>query len=373
MSESQQLHAIIIGAGVIGACTTYFLSKNPSCKVTVIEKTDIACGASGKSGGFLALDWNDHSEYLKPFSQASFQLHQELAKELDGASQYGYRALDTYSIVFDRKSDTYSKKKDPLEWVNKDAVRSIEQIGTLETTAQLHPEFFTRKLIEEAKRTERVDVRIGQGVARLIYENGKDVRGVVLDDGTEIHGDRVVVCMGPWSKNLPLPYDTIRIKGSHVHSIVLQPQDRIPGHALFTTIMHESKRFEPEVYPRSDGTVYICGASDEEPLPKSADQVIVNPKSIEDLTNQAELISAKLSRENSKVIRRQACYLPISEETNAPLIGPHPRYENLYLATGHSFWGILNSPITGKMMSEWLLDGKVSCVSEAVAEYFMPS
>ena len=84
-------------------------------------------------------------------------------------------------------------------------------------------------------------------MARLIYENSKDVRGVVLDDGTEIRGDRVVVCMGPWSKDLPLPYDTIRIKGSHVHSIVLQPQDRIPGHALFTTIMHESKIFEPEV------------------------------------------------------------------------------------------------------------------------------
>lgn len=51
------LNIVIIGAGVMGASTAYYLSKSPSCTVTLVEKTDIACGASGKSGGFLALDW----------------------------------------------------------------------------------------------------------------------------------------------------------------------------------------------------------------------------------------------------------------------------------------------------------------------------
>jgi glycine/D-amino acid oxidase-like deaminating enzyme len=41
----------------MGACSAYYLSKYDSCTVTLIEKTDIACAASGKSGGFLALDW----------------------------------------------------------------------------------------------------------------------------------------------------------------------------------------------------------------------------------------------------------------------------------------------------------------------------
>lgn len=50
-------HVIIIGGGVMGACSAYYLSKDSSIRITLIEKTDIACAASGKAGGFLALDW----------------------------------------------------------------------------------------------------------------------------------------------------------------------------------------------------------------------------------------------------------------------------------------------------------------------------
>lgn len=54
---------IIIGGGVIGACSTYYLSKHKGFRVILIEKTGIACAASGKAGGFLALDWYS-SEFL---------------------------------------------------------------------------------------------------------------------------------------------------------------------------------------------------------------------------------------------------------------------------------------------------------------------
>lgn len=51
-------HVVVIGAGAVGASVTYFLSKKrPDLKITVVEKTGIAQAASGKSGGFLALDW----------------------------------------------------------------------------------------------------------------------------------------------------------------------------------------------------------------------------------------------------------------------------------------------------------------------------
>lgn len=52
-------NVIIIGGGVIGACSAYYLSKHKDIHVTLIEKTGIACAASGKAGGFLALDWYD--------------------------------------------------------------------------------------------------------------------------------------------------------------------------------------------------------------------------------------------------------------------------------------------------------------------------
>ena len=49
---------LIVGGGVIGTSIAYFLSRR-GAEPIVIERTGIACAASGKSGGFLALDWCD--------------------------------------------------------------------------------------------------------------------------------------------------------------------------------------------------------------------------------------------------------------------------------------------------------------------------
>eukprot|EP00955_Chlamydomonas_euryale_P115502 366354-Chlamydomonas_euryale.AAC.12 len=55
----------------------------------------------------------------------------------------------------------------------------------------------------------------------------------------------------------------------------------------------------------------------------------------------------------------QACYLPIPAG-NAPIIGAVPSVRGAYVATGHSCWGILNAPATGKALAELILDGHVS-------------
>ena len=53
---------VIIGGGIIGASTAYYLTRHPSFdsardSITVLEGSSIAAGASGKAGGLLALDW----------------------------------------------------------------------------------------------------------------------------------------------------------------------------------------------------------------------------------------------------------------------------------------------------------------------------
>jgi glycine/D-amino acid oxidase-like deaminating enzyme len=54
------MRVLICGGGVIGASIAYFLARR-GIAVTVVERAGIACAASGKAGGFLALDWNDGS------------------------------------------------------------------------------------------------------------------------------------------------------------------------------------------------------------------------------------------------------------------------------------------------------------------------
>jgi glycine/D-amino acid oxidase-like deaminating enzyme len=86
------------------------------------------------------------------------------------------------------------------------------------------------------------------------------------------------------------------------------------------------------------------------------------------------LISPHLHIENSTAVleKSQACYLPISKHTQMPIIGPHVNYQNLLIAAGHSFWGILNAPITGKIISELVLQGQICSVDPLVMSYFVP-
>src|SRR5262245_29276446 len=78
--RSWPMRVLICGGGAIGASIAYFLSCR-SVKATVIERTGIACAASGKSGGFLALDWCDGTP-LEALARRSFALHAGLADKV---------------------------------------------------------------------------------------------------------------------------------------------------------------------------------------------------------------------------------------------------------------------------------------------------
>src|SRR5262252_1256191 len=86
------MRVLICGGGVIGASIAYFLSCR-GVQSVVIERTGLACAASGKSGGFLALDWCDGTP-LEPLARRSFALHADLPDEIGG--DWGYRRLTTY-------------------------------------------------------------------------------------------------------------------------------------------------------------------------------------------------------------------------------------------------------------------------------------
>src|SRR5262245_31757767 len=87
------MRVIVCGSGVIGVAVAYFLSLR-GAEAIVIERTGLACAASGKSGGFLARDWCEGTE-LAPLARRSFDLHGELAQALD--DDWGYRRLDTFA------------------------------------------------------------------------------------------------------------------------------------------------------------------------------------------------------------------------------------------------------------------------------------
>src|SRR6266436_1578300 len=124
-------HVIVCGAGVVGASVAYFLARR-GIAVTVVERSGVACAASGKSGGFLALDWCDGSP-LGPLARASFALHAELAKEL--GTDYGYRRMDTFMVAArERGALTVAYRVAAPPWLDGSGV-FFEDPATTETTA----------------------------------------------------------------------------------------------------------------------------------------------------------------------------------------------------------------------------------------------
>ncbi|TWT11568.1 FAD-binding oxidoreductase [Reyranella sp. CPCC 100927] len=333
------MRVLICGGGVIGAAVAYFLSRR-GIEVIVIERTGLACAASGKSGGFLALDWCDGSP-LQALARRSFALHAELARQIDG--DWGYRRLDTYGGIA------------AIDWLSPQARRQ-RRLGSTDSTAQVHPGAFTAALMQAATAHGAV-LRAGT-VDGLVREDGA-ARGVVVDDAV-VSGDAVLIAMGPWSilatQWLPLP----AVFGLKGHSVVFETGAGGPAHAAFVDIEEPSGDVQsPELFPRPDGTTYVCAISSEAPLPVDPAAVAPDPGAIDRLTAICRQLSPALGR--APVQARQACYRPVTRD-GLPLIGAIPGVANAYIATGHSVWGILNAPATGEAMAELILDGAARTV-----------
>ncbi|KAF6142376.1 hypothetical protein GIB67_033803 [Kingdonia uniflora] len=360
---------IVCGGGVIGVCTAFFLAKK-GATVTLIEKSSIACAASGKAGGFLALDWCDDGP-LSKLARASFSLHRSLAADLNGVESYGYRAMNTLSLSM-TEGDSGSASSTTLQavpsWVN-GPVKSPKTIGTMETTAQVHPQLFTKALLAWADKKHGLEVVISE-LDSVVVEGGR-AKGVVLKDqggGRVIEGEAVVLALGPWSARLPLLSSLFRVSGLKAHSIVLVPKDPsvITPHALFLSYYpaQGSKPMDPEVYPRPSGEVYVCGMSADAEVPDDPEQVMGDLNSIRVLKRVAATVSSHLKEGEAHVKAEQACFLPCTDD-NIPVIGELPNVKGCYVATGHSCWGILNGPATGAAVAELVLDGNASIVDLA--------
>lgn len=444
--EGERKKVVVCGAGVIGAAVAFYLAEKSKerLEICVLDRVGVACAASGKAGGFLALDWCD-TQTIGPLTRKSFQLHEELAKQLDGAERYGYRRLDTFGVSIDATTPGAKKQKsssrggkvmkdfeNKLSWIDGPGASpssSVTVLGTTKTTAQVHPFLFTNALLDaipsaesEAAASSPVVLkrRFGVQVTSLAYDEQNNCIGVrVLSEGetqTEevIPADVVVLALGPWSSSIrlaasePQPQDSkprkkklrLPIEAEGAHSVVIEPKSPIPPSALFLSYVHSPSsppfaspgsssshigEIEAEVYPRPDGTVYMCIAdssvgNDEHPirpLPDDPAQVLPLPRNNTILLEIARQVSASLHLKldaGEQPKRQQVCYLPVCTRDGKPIIGQldlstlpsssssssASHSTKVFVATGHSCWGILNAPATGAALAELILEGRSS-------------
>ncbi|MBM3648973.1 MAG: FAD-binding oxidoreductase [Alphaproteobacteria bacterium] len=337
---------VICGGGAIGGAIAYFLSRRGALPI-VVERHEVGGAASGKSGGFLALDWCRGSS-LDRLARRSFSLHAELAETL--GNPWGHRRLTTYSGYAIAGDDTAGPSA--RRWLS-DSVAITGRIGSPQTTAVVEPRAFTNGLMAAAQ-DRGADLKRG-AVAALLRGADDGVRGVVLEDGECIEADAVVVALGPWSilatAWLPLP----AVYGLKGHSLVFRTGDSIPAEALFLEYREPSGEvLTPELFPRADGTTWVCAVSGRGPLPVDPAHVTADDGAHDRLEALCRAISPALAA--APIVARQACFRPVTED-GLPLIGPVAGVDGAYIATGHSVWGMLNAPATGEAMAELILDG----------------
>jgi glycine/D-amino acid oxidase-like deaminating enzyme len=144
------------------------------------------------------------------------------------------------------------------------------------------------------------------------------------------------------------------------HSITVRPTVPVPAQALFVDyVTATGERLEPEVYPRPDGEVYLCGLSEEGPVPERPELVQPRSEAGPILQQIAGVLSSSLAGLQPQ--RVQACYRPVTAD-GLPLLGKVPEVSGAYIATGHSCWGILNAPASGLAMAELIVDGQARSV-----------
>lgn len=436
--QPQQRDITIIGGGIIGCCTAYFLTRHPSYspathRITLLEAAStsrggrtedsiadpgtladparvqklnpahdgIAGGSSGKAGGLLA-KWAFPSNIVP----LSFRLHDELAREHDGAARWGYRRCyasqveckarmpagvegkdsvgagqdvgSTEGVTRGLHKDhrkTISKLKklgapEDLDWVDTEhSLVGYDGMGTPDDTAQVHPELFTRSMAQLAEE-KGVKIITGARVTGITKGSNGQVESVTYTkDGQDeqLPTTDCIVAAGPWTPRL-LP--SVPVTSFRAHSIVIKTPKTVSPYALFTSIalpagfpsptqgipLKRGQTIEPEIYPRPDGTVYAAGAAGidlDVPLPLTTAEVEVDRASCDEIAVQAGAISDELGRDGD-VVSRQACYLP----QGGPFIGPVPGHKGVIVAAGHTCWGIQNAPGTGKLVSELVFDGK---------------
>jgi glycine/D-amino acid oxidase-like deaminating enzyme len=342
------MRVVICGGGAIGACAAYFLARR-GIDAVVIERTEVAAAASGKAGGFLALDWCTGSP-LDELARRSFQLHATLPQEIAGNWAYQRMTAHGGFVVGDRDARRHTPGK--LPWLA-GGVIITNRLGTPETTAIVHPRKFTSAIMSAAQQ-HGAELRAGQVTGIVWSADRSTVRGVQVG-GAVLEADAVVIAMGPWSSMAAAWLDLPAIFGQRSPSLVYDTGADIPANALFLEYQEESGAIvSVEVFPRGDGSTHVTAFSDEAPLPLDPAAVTPEPSEIDRLQSLCERLSPAFRPE--RITARQACFRPVTQD-GLPLIGEVPQSDGAYVATGHSVWGILNAPATGEALAGLIAEG----------------
>ena len=211
-----------------------------------------------------------------------------------------------------------------------------------------------------AAEAQGAKLRLGRRHRHGARDGRRAVQGVEVDG----EPSRAMPSSSPWARGRSWPplAAAAGVFGLKGHSLVFETGANVPPEALFLEYQEpDGGLHAPEVFPRADGTTWVCAISSETPCRS------IRRRSARPGRHRAparHVPTPVAGARAAKVLASQACHRPVTQD-GLPLIGAVPGLEGAFVATGHSVWGILNAPATGEAMAELIVDGAAGTVDLA--------
>ncbi len=336
--------AIVAGGGVIGSAIALELARN-DLRVALFDAREPGREASWASAGILSpAPENPGMISMVPIGKASLAMYPEFVAEVEELSGIatGYRAKGTLEALFSRHAREELNTIVALhrglglqaEAVSAKEAREMEPALSEEIEAAvLRPReasvdnrLLANALIEAAKRSG-AEIHSGTAVEDICRE-GSQCRGAVVN-GEKISAEHTIVAAGS-AKFAP-------VQPAKGQMVSLRCQT-----AKIERVLWSEKIY---VVPRNDGRI-LCGATVEH---VGFDKTVTAGAMRANLHAAIELAPVLAT---AQVEESWAGLRPDTPD-HLPIIGP-TEMEGLLIATGHFRSGVLLTPITAKVIGEFI-------------------
>ncbi|RLG77249.1 MAG: FAD-binding oxidoreductase [Thermoprotei archaeon] len=359
-----KVNILIVGGGISGLSIAYTLAKRGIKDILVVDANYIGSGSTGRcaTGIRASFTSEEHVVLMKNSIELWKKLSQpeELGKYGLQFDQGGYvwiASKEESVELFKKLVNLHNSLGVPTRVVSPEELKElVPPIRADEAKAALHDPTAGKSYVFDTlhayiKACKELGVRIMTftPVRKLVAGGGK-VKAAVTDKGS-IEADTFIVAAGSGSKKL-------------MESIGVDiPLKNLPRHIMITEAFKPAFKplvidwdagGAPYIVQTKEGNFIIAREIEEEPeQPLGSVRIDFLPKVVSAMAKWFPWIK------RIRVLRYWIGYYVTSPDHH-PIYGPVDEYENIYLACGYSGHGYMLAPVTGKIITEWLLDGRPS-------------
>lgn len=368
---------VVIGGGIIGTATAYYLTKL-GYDVVVVEKGEIAGGTSSKcDGNILAID--KEPGFDSQMSLKSQELVAELVNDLD--EEFEYRAPGSILVCENEEEmvaanawvEQQKQAGLPFRMLDRNDIKSEwkymadDIYGGLEcaTDSTVNPVLFTYSLAVTAKRLG-AKMKTHTTVTNIRLDETGAVAGVETSSGF-IDTKRVVNAAGVWSKHIgQMVGIEVPVEPRKGHILVSSRTTSIGTRKVmeFSYLMSKfgkERKVDKETEKYGVALVFEPTASQNFLIGSSREfvgfQTQINVDVIRCIARRAIRFFPVMKE---IPILRSYCGLRPWTPDHLPIVSQVEKVPGFYIAAGHEGDGISLAAITGKVMSEMIAEQPTS-------------